>query len=681
MKIELHNVEKYGIDGSGLRGMIMNKDMPIIDLLVRESIQNSLDAKDDSCRARFVNVDYTVGDFDRDALDRELEGVSLSERPQWGSRFLAVRDSNTVGLTGDIKNKKSNLYKLVYGIMKAQQASGAGGSWGIGKTVYFRVGVGLVIYYSRVKDGDGFSELLAAAMVEDETSPDAILPEVDGEKNGVAWWGDMIPGKESVKETRDVPTIRRVLDAFGIKPYDGTTTGTVIIIPFINEPALLASNRSVEDDSVSAPYWTHDVTEFIKISVQKWYCARLGNQKYRFGKRLNVSINGKPMDPGRMDPFFKLCQALYNKASLKIAGDPDADEVRFNDVDIICQDISINKQLESGVAGYVAYAKVTNTQLGICVPTYFPTPYQYIHSVMDDDTYGKPVIMYCRKPGMIVSHETDSKWTSGIPKTGDGEFIIGFFVLNSEDKLLDTGGKDLSLEEYVRKSELADHTSWSDYDIGNRTPNLITRIKSNVARKVASSFDKPSNDQDKTTDTGLSSLLGKLLLPPEGFGKKASTDPKPDSPGTNTSHKNVRFNYYVTRFTSDGLELYLRARTTKKKAESFGFDLQVDSVSGRISPQAWEKEVGLALPFSIRGMKVTQKKLDGSSTVVGTEIPADGDAALGTFTVDKNLTKAGEWFGVVFSSADGEEHSFEYEFLIDVSLNRRDIKPVLFFDI
>ena len=215
MDIELYKADKLSQKGSSLRSMIMNKDMPVLDLLVRESLQNSLDAKDTSSRSKFVNVDYVIDSFNRKVLDKELKGISLEERPEWGNRFIAIRDSYTTGLTGTHDDKGSNLYKLVYGIMEAQQASGAGGSWGIGKTVYFRIGVGLVLYYSRVRVGDGFEELLAADLVEDERSKDAILPPVAGKKYGIAWWGEKVPGKKSVKETRNPKTIARILKAFG----------------------------------------------------------------------------------------------------------------------------------------------------------------------------------------------------------------------------------------------------------------------------------------------------------------------------------------------------------------------------------------------------------------------------------------------------------------------------------
>ena len=179
-------------------------------------------------------------------MNAELEGINLSSKPLWGNRYLAISDKNTVGLTGKFDDKKSNLYKLVFGIMDAQQASGAGGSWGIGKTVYFRVGVGLVIYYSRIKNvSGGYETLLSAAFVEDETSDTALVPPVNGQKYGIAWWGDEIfPNSRTIRETRNQKSIDRILQAFDLPPYKGAETGTRIIIPFIDEQFLLSPSAA-----------------------------------------------------------------------------------------------------------------------------------------------------------------------------------------------------------------------------------------------------------------------------------------------------------------------------------------------------------------------------------------------------------------------------------------------------
>ena len=375
MDIELYKAEHLSQKGSSLQSMIMNKDMPILDLLVRESIQNSLDAQDKSNQSGYVLVDYITGSFEKAELGKELNGVSLKSRSNWSNKYLAVKDTNTTGLTGKHDDKKSNLYKLVFGIMEAQQASGAGGSWGIGKTVYFRVGVGFVIYYSRVKKGDGYQSLLSAAFVEDESKPDSLLPAVKGQKYGIAWWGDRIPGTELVKETRSVTTIKRILRSFeGFEPYKGTETGTTIIIPCLDEDALLSNNQPRREPGQPKPFWLRGIKDYIRVAVQKWYAPRLNNKKYVHGTYLNVRVDGKSISPSEMEPFFKLTQALYKKASLSIAKSAYAANVTFEGAEILCTPIRINTEINPKEAGQVAYMKVSRKLLGMTAPDNRPSP-------------------------------------------------------------------------------------------------------------------------------------------------------------------------------------------------------------------------------------------------------------------------------------------------------------------
>ena len=104
MKIEIAEPGRMTQSGSSLLKLIQNNNMPILDLLVRESIQNSLDAKNDT--DPYVTVDFFTGEFNKISLNKELEGITETlNRKYWKDtyKFIAVRDSNTVGLTGKLQ--------------------------------------------------------------------------------------------------------------------------------------------------------------------------------------------------------------------------------------------------------------------------------------------------------------------------------------------------------------------------------------------------------------------------------------------------------------------------------------------------------------------------------------------------------------------------------------------------
>lgn len=187
MQIEIAKHERMSESGSSLLRLIQNTSTSRLDLLIRESLQNSLDAADGE--SNYVGVNFKVGEFDATTLNSFFEGIKdkLNARYFGNYKYISIRDYNTSGLTGPIhfsevqNNNFGNLLKLVYEISKAQENQGSGGSWGLGKTVYFRLGIGLVIYYSRIINESGqYESRLAAALVEDERKTDTLIPKLAG---------------------------------------------------------------------------------------------------------------------------------------------------------------------------------------------------------------------------------------------------------------------------------------------------------------------------------------------------------------------------------------------------------------------------------------------------------------------------------------------------------------------
>jgi len=327
MQIEIAEPGRMTQTGSSLLKLIQNNNMPILDLLVRESVQNSLDAH--NTKDKYVTVEFLTGDFNKDKLNNELEGITngLNKRYKDTSyTFIAIRDFNTVGLTGPlhfddvVDNQYGNLLKLVYEISKPQEEEGSGGSWGLGKTVYFRVGIGLVFYYSRIINENGsYEERLAASLVENEIEFDSLIPAFRRKtKRGIAWWGEKI-GDNKTKPITDEKYIKKILNIFSIPPYEKNETGTTIIIPYVDCDTLLDNNQiEYKDgkDSVVNLFWRDKIDDNLNIAVQRWYAPKLNNDVSRNSKYLRVKINGTGIGSNDMEPVFKIIQALYNRAVL-----------------------------------------------------------------------------------------------------------------------------------------------------------------------------------------------------------------------------------------------------------------------------------------------------------------------------------------------------------------------------
>ena len=202
------------ITGNVVLGILQNNSTPKLDLLVRESIQNSLDAA--SSNVNSVKVKYDYKDILTSEFSKHFEEIDYKLQALLGdiSSVLSIRDTNTVGLTGprsyaDLtqsdSNNHGNFIKLVYNVGQSQERKDTGGSWGYGKTIYFRMGIGLVIFYTRIKTKVGYESRLAATLVEDEKNKSSKILNSSSSKlnSGIAWWGDINPNGESIPITAE----------------------------------------------------------------------------------------------------------------------------------------------------------------------------------------------------------------------------------------------------------------------------------------------------------------------------------------------------------------------------------------------------------------------------------------------------------------------------------------------
>lgn len=688
MKIEIAEPGRMTQSGSSLLKLIQNNKTPVLDLLVRESIQNSLDAH--KADAKSVTVEYLTGTFSSCKLGEELEGISvaLSNRfPVDKCQYLAVCDSNTVGLTGemDVQNVKGNNYgnllKLVYEICKPQEAEGAGGSWGLGKTIYFRIGIGLVIYYSRIEDGNGkYSSRLAASFVENETSPIAMIPEYKGlTRRGIAWWGETIRENTTVPVT-DEKYIERFLDIFGIKPYTEEKTGTTIIIPYISPDTLLANNRvdytDVLDEHLS-PYWYSSIESYLRIAVQRWYAPRLCNPHYPYGAFLKVLVNGDGISADSMEPVFKTVQALYNRANHV----DDEDFLAINNAEVAVGDAIVKKFLYDTIAGNIACTKLPRNVLHMDVPHNKPEPAVYFNCEITDKIANRPLIFFVRQSGMIVSYENVSAWTAGIPSTNKNEFIFGIFVLNSPNRFKVDDSPVDKLEEYVRKSEMADHTSWNDWTDSHFNPRIISKIQKSVTKIIGSQYADDDVTHQPKENSELSRYLGDLILPPDGFGSAANGFAK--KPPTPTKKgKSFSFSLISSEiaYHADTMTVPMELKTASNKTTRHtAFEMQIDSETGKIRLNEWENILKLAAPFAINEVLIQIDAIDGEKIGAALTVSKKNPTVqFQDISFTLRATPAGSYYGLDITGS--KEHSLKIRLSSLICLIQKNVRLAFVFE-
>lgn len=616
MKIEIAEHARMSERGSSLLRLIQNNEMPVLDLLVRESIQNSLDAA--QRKSSKVEVAFNSIEFENQKLNKHFDKITegLNNKfPSSSSKLLEIRDTNTFGLTGPLHytqvedNNFGNLLKLVYEISMPQQKEGAGGSWGLGKTVYFRLGIGLVVYYSRIKNTDGnFESRLAACLVEDETKEDCLVKSSNSHlQRGIAWWGQSsFDGKSTMPITNE-EEINEILSDLNIKPFNDYQTGTSIIIPYIDEKKIL--EETLDSDQRNRDlngWWTSNIQDYLNVSVQRWYAPRLANPTYEYGPYLDMTINGKEISNDNMLSLYKVIQELYNIAKVNLAEKKlKLDYLETAEVHV--KEINLRNTFKKGqLSGKVAYVKLTKEDLRITPPNNLPSPLmQLLNSEVKHD-FNPPIFAYTRRPGMIVNYEQAGYWTDGIPKTSTEEFLIAIFVPNSDNYLLSKSEvPEISFEEYIRKGEKADHTSWNDWNLEGYRLSIIAKIQQRVRKLISDTFKTNGHTESESKTTGLSRSLGQILLPPQDFGRlpvgpksENGNSSSPPRQGINPKINLTEIEYLQNKEINIKFELI-----GSKKSKGYQVELKVPSESGVIGAAAWESDevFGKAFPIEIIG--------------------------------------------------------------------------------
>ena len=590
LKIKLLSSGDYGftIEGkTAVKKLMMDKETAQIDLLVRESIQNSSDAiKKES---RFCIIKYNLKDFNNFKLSNCFENYKDSFVEKYGEgnyKALIITDLFTTGLLGEpyeTPDSSNNLFKLVYAFLRGKNDQDSGGSWGIGKSVYFRYGGGVVFYYSRTFENGHYINKLAGTILEDQTSSNRLIQENQSKYCGVGFIGDEGKGVDGMRSVPiyDENEIKEFLSVFGLKPFSGEQTGTSIIIPYFNVDSCLNDRRSEED-----VYWDKDFYESLKISIQRWYFAKIMNTKER--KYIDVYVDDKQVT---LLPFFKKLQDLYN-------GDLyDATEINI-----------LAKNLDENNLGLFRYKKFSNKELDVLTaPNHYPTPYALLDIEANINSESNvPILFYTRKPRMIITYE-DKDLSTNI-RTEPGQYIIGIFVLNSKARK-----GDEIIESYFRASENANHKKWCNI-VDENFPKLcglrskpFSIISKQIVNEINNRFSPQIQLEEKTTNTKLQKEFTEMYLPSEGYGKEKGPSvhrkkhSKTDVPKLVKPKKGAKdsiyFNGFINGKPTYTIQLNIKSKGSKK------VELHVSTSSKPFTIDKW-LYYGMKLPFFIDSYEI-----------------------------------------------------------------------------
>lgn len=614
--------------GSALLRALQNESMIPLDLLVREAVQNSLDAALKPVGSE-VSVDVSIRQHATDVVANLFESgidkdVLFRLFPE-GGRLLEIRDKGTEGLTGPTRLEdvgrgqlRGNLLKLVYEVGRTRSDETSGGSWGLGKTCYFRVGVGLVLYYSRILLNNHFEERLVACLVENESDENRLQRD---SATGIAWWG----GEKGAPLT-DSTRIAALLCSIGVQPYAGEDTGTAIVIPFLRTDLIPQTEEAVSEEPDDCarrepmPWWFKDYEPYMRVALQRWFCVRIDNLRFRGGAALVVSVNGQRLQTDRMQPVFQVLQALYNRLDpLTCQGSEDyLDKCGGCATDVLNASVDLSKVFRRGTsAGRIIAVRLSAEQLRTTPPDNMPDPYRCIFGPQERVHRNRPLVAFMRGPGMIIrwDNSTDPKGWGGSELLPDGEgFLVGLFVPEKDRELNDNvreklRNPELTLEAYLRSCERSDHHQWIDYT----GLTIISRIRSKAGNAI-DKFNAPVAARPQGIALRAARNIADRLLP-AGFGLDGRIPPVPadrsgggDLPGRRNggTHRFPELEVIDVRYRDSEMCISWRLYWGKGQACRH-IVLGVDSESGVISYEKWTKEGLGPFPLTIQKAVITDE--------------------------------------------------------------------------
>ncbi|GAA0547485.1 hypothetical protein [Actinomadura livida] len=230
-----------GSVAEGIRKQLGRPDLDLLAILVRESAQNSWDAR---LADRGGTVDYRI----------DLQVVGPAQRTNWKEilskgaplathlpiretlnrsiiRLMSISDRGTSGLGGPTRADKAvttnlDFVSFVRNIGAPRDRALGGGTYGFGKGIFYRVSKpGTILLHTRCRVGDRLeTRLMGCALWQNYIAEDAT-----GERpyTGRHWWGD-VSGDVVEPLTGDAADM--MAKRLGLEPFAPDETGTTVIM-------------------------------------------------------------------------------------------------------------------------------------------------------------------------------------------------------------------------------------------------------------------------------------------------------------------------------------------------------------------------------------------------------------------------------------------------------------------
>lgn len=272
------------IDGVGAKRLLGTPSIKPAWVLVRETGQNSWDARGNSPKIDFVvNLRRLSGEELTVLRDNVFTGnapkTGLASKLRAGLWVLEISDRGTKGLNGPIRNDlavelgvETNFIDFIFNIGAPRDVHLGGGTYGFGKTIAYSVsGVGTTLVWSRCQGDDGRLEhrLIGSGIGEG-------FDRHGLRYTGRHWWGRAVPAENRVEPLLGTEA-QQLAEAVFSARFDAQQTGTTIMIL---DPQLGGETRE------------EDIREIGEAVVWNLWPKLMADQSGRARMNISVQLDG-----------------------------------------------------------------------------------------------------------------------------------------------------------------------------------------------------------------------------------------------------------------------------------------------------------------------------------------------------------------------------------------------------
>ena len=226
------------------------------------------------------------------------------------------------------------------------------------------------------------------------------------------------------------------------------------------------------------------------------------------------------------------------------------------------------------------------------------------------------------------------------------------------------------LGEYFRNTEQASHTSWSNDPYKDfpafTSKKPYTKIKNIINKEVEKIFNVDSQMIDEANVSVLQKKLGRMLLPPEDFGKGASieTENPPKTPKPKKKPKQtIRFSGFEDNLMVFNVNLKMKTDDTVRFYASV-------SANGKYSFNEWHK-MGFDIPveflmFKICNIVAGKEKIDSNHQIPFENMSPQVLCAKGERLIKYSPSKdsGGNIYGISLNNCSKDEIDFTFDLLL-----------------